>query len=308
VSRLRVRVAPHEAGLRLEALVARRLAERFGRPLARSAVRRLLIAGAARLDGRPLRRPGLLVEGGWRLEIDVDAARLAPRGDVDVVLTAAEVLFLDPFLLALVKPPGIPCVPTADPSRPSLVRAAEALLRQGGQRPYVAVHQRLDRDTSGVVLFARDPRANAGLAAAFAARRVEKRYLALTARAAGPLPDRFEARGPIQDQPALTVFRVRARYPRGLLIEARPHTGRKHQIRIHLAGAGVPVLGDARHGGPPAPRTMLHAWRLALAHPVTGAALRLECAPPLDFRTAQAGLAPRAARLRRRRPAANIAR
>jgi 23S rRNA-/tRNA-specific pseudouridylate synthase len=260
------------------------------------------MVGGVRRNGRPLRRPGLPVGEAWRLEIEVDAARLAARGDAGGALTGADVLFLDAFLLALVKPPGLPCVPTADPSRPSLVRAGEALLRERGERPYLAVHQRLDRDTSGVVLFARDERANAGLSAAFASRRVEKVYLALTARPARRLPDRFEARGRVQGKPALTCFCVRARHPRGLLIEARPHTGRKHQIRIHLANVGAPVLGDTRHGNaaPAVPRTMLHAWRLSLSHPVTGERLRLECAPPDDFRAAEAALAVRARAPRRR--------
>ena len=70
-----------------------------------------------------------------------------------------------------------------------------------------------------------------------------------------------------------------------LLVEARPLTGRRHQVRVHLAHAGVPILGDAlvRPCGPRVPRLMLHAWRLALGHPVTGEALRLEAPIPADF-------------------------
>ncbi len=266
------------------------------------------MAGGVRRNGKPLRRPGLPVESGWRLELEVDAARLAPRGDLAPELTERDVVFMDEFLLALAKPPGLPCVPTADPARPSLVRAAEGMLRARGQPDCLAVHQRLDRDTSGVVLFARHPRANAGLSAAFAERRVEKVYLVLTGRPSRPLPDHFEADAPVHGKAALTEFRVRARHPGGLLLEARPRTGRKHQIRIHLAQAGASVLGDARYGrAATAARTMLHAWRLVLTHPVSGERLRLECAVPRDFRTAAAALARPARpsrRARRGRPRA----
>ena len=90
-------------------------------------------------------------------------------------------------------------------------------------------------------------------------------------------------------EPAVTAFLVRERLPGVTLIEARPETGRKHQIRAHLAASGMPILGDARYGGPDhlrgqhVTRPMLHAWRLQISHPATGAPLRLECPPPDDF-------------------------
>jgi 23S rRNA-/tRNA-specific pseudouridylate synthase len=84
------------------------------------------------------------------------------------------------------------------------------------------------------------------------------------------------------------VVAVREVLPGALLVEARPLTGRKHQVRAHLAHAGLPVLGDVAYGGPPAPRVMLHAWRLRLRHPLTGEPLRLESPLPADFRAALA--------------------
>src|SRR5262249_30048165 len=161
-----------------------------------------------------------------------------------------------------------PTVPTADPRRPSLAAAVKAFLAARRPdappaEPYLAVHQRLDRDTSGVVLFAIDPAANAGLAAAFAGRAVGKTYDALTRRPRARLPRRFTADAPVPEDGAAArteppVAKVLAR---GLLVEARPLTGRKHQIRTPLARTGAPILGDDRYaprGGTSVPRLMLH--------------------------------------------------
>ena len=85
--------------------------------------------------------------------------------------------------------------------------------------------------------------------------------------------------------PAVTDFGVVEAWPGGVLVEARPRTGRKHQVRIHLSRAGLPLLGDAAYGGDPraAPRVMLHAARLQLRHPLTGAALSVASPMPADF-------------------------
>ena len=171
------------------------------------------------------------------------------------------------------------------------------------------MHQRLDRDTSGVVLFATDPRANEGLARAFAGREVEKTYVALTARPADRCPDedsasrrRSRPRGRARARrvavggegakPAETEVVVREVLADALLVEARPLTGRKHQVRAHLAHAGMPILGDPVYGdaGGRAPRLMLHARRLALPHPLTGEPLAIESPLPADFEAVLARL------------------
>jgi 23S rRNA pseudouridine1911/1915/1917 synthase len=207
---------------------------------------------------------------------------------------ASRILYEDDALLAVDKPPGLPTVATADPARAHLVGLVEGVLlsRAGGEGPpRLGVHQRLDRDTSGVVLFVKDPAANPGLAAQFAAHTIEKTYLALTAR-----PARMRARAWRVDEPmerpgakpvsAVTDFKIVEAWPGGVLVEARPRTGRKHQVRIHLSRAGLPILGDAAHGGDPraAPRVMLHAARLRLRHPLTGAELSVASPMPADFR------------------------
>ncbi len=155
---------------------------------------------------------------------------------------------------------------------------------------------------------ARAPAAAAALAEAFRAGTVEKTYLALTARPPAPPEGRLEAalgKDPSRPglrrvspggDPAATRYRTLAAGGGGALVEARPETGRTHQIRVHLAHLGAPLLGDARYGGPrrvgevEIPRVMLHARRLELAHPVTGAPLAFEAPVPEDFRAASEAL------------------
>jgi RluA family pseudouridine synthase len=171
-----------------------------------------------------------------------------------------------------------------------------------------AVHQRLDRDTSGVVLFGVAPEANAELHRAFAERAVAKTYLALAAARPGDAPRRFRVAAPLGParggrggvrvggegaRPAETEVDVVEVIGRACLVEARPLTGRKHQVRAHLAHAGLPILGDPLYGAPsrPAvPRLMLHASRLALRHPTTGTPLVLEAPLPQDFQSVLRGL------------------
>ena len=285
----------HE-NVRLDESVAVWLSQALGRPLSKSAVRRLLMAGAVRMGGSPLRRPGLLLAPGLRLEARIDEAKLASSGarDRPAALDARHVLYEDAALVAVDKPPGLPMHATADAARPHLVGLVEALVAsRGGPTPRLGVHQRLDRDTSGVVLFTKDAAANAPLARAFAAREIEKTYLALCRRPKTLPPSAWSSRVPVAGAAAETAFRIREVLPRALLVEARPSTGRKHQIRIHLAEAGMPVLGDDVYGAGPtreSPRLLLHARRLALRHPLTGERLVIDSPPPEDFRRALAAL------------------
>ena len=304
---LRRRVAPGEAGRRLADVLGEWLAGSLSRPVPRARVRALVASGAVRVNGEPWTRAGRPVSTGQLVEAAVRPERLAAAAtatDRPFALTPAAILYRDDALVAVDKPPGLPTHPTADPSRPSLVSHLERYLRESGGASTLAVHQRLDRDTSGVVLFATDPRANEGLSRAFAGREVHKVYLALVARPRTLPPRRFRvdaplgpsgpsrrvARGGEGARPAETDVIVREILAGALLVEARPLTGRKHQVRAHLAHAGLPVLGDRTYGAdaPGAPRLMLHAWRLGLKHPLTGEALAIESPLPADFEAERA--------------------
>jgi len=257
------------------------------------------MAGALRVRGRPLRAPGRRIDRGAILDL-ILRPELVRRDDGPSSLESARILYEDDAVIAVDKPPRLATVPSADPRRPHLVGLVERLLQSraapgSASVPGLGVHQRLDQDTSGVVLFVKDPAANAGMAAQFAAHTVEKIYLALTTRPPRLPPRTWRTKTETDDprrgpgrasRAAVTDFAVVEALPRGLLVEARPRTGRKHQIRLHLSQAGMPVLGDTRYGGDgaAAPRVMLHAARLTLRHPLTGAPLSVTSPSPADFR------------------------
>ncbi len=203
----------------------------------------------------------------------------------------AELLYADAWLLALAKPSGLLSQPGLGPE------LADSLISRAQRRwPTARLVHRLDRDTSGLILLARDAETHRLLSAAFADRRVHKTYLARVQgvpAARGGLIDqpvaRLATRPPLYGvvpvlaggKPALT----RWRRLRGNTLLLQPHTGRSHQLRVHLAWLGHPVLGDPLYGDrASAPRLQLHATGLRLRHPVTGAPLRLRapCDPPCD--------------------------
>ena len=198
-------------------------------------------------------------------------------------------VFRDPWLLALAKPSGLLSQPGLGPE------LADSLISRAQQRwPEARLVHRLDRDTSGLILLARDADTHRLLSAAFADRRVHKTYLARVQgvpAARGGLIDqplaRLATRPPLYGvvpvtaggKPALTRWRQLDPRRHGNTLLLQPHTGRSHQLRVHLAWLGHPVLGDPLYGDPAsAPRLQLHAVGLRLRHPVTGASLRLRCA------------------------------
>jgi 23S rRNA pseudouridine1911/1915/1917 synthase len=301
IRRVALRVSVREAGWTLAEVLADALAA-TGVEASRARVRAMIAAGVVHVDGRPLRVAARPLRVGQRVDAlaQLEALRPPTRAtDLAGPLDRRAILYRDRWLLAVAKPPGLPTHATADPGRASLVGEIERLLAGEGAAPAIAVHHRLDRDTSGVVLFGLDPAANAGLARAFARREAEKTYLALTARPDPLPPGSLRVDAPIAaGGPASRPVRVggndaktartdvtrREVLPQALLVEVRPHSGRKHQVRVHLAHVGLPILGDPLYGRPgAAPRLMLHATRLALVHPVTGRPLVIDCPVSPDF-------------------------
>ncbi len=172
--------------------------------------------------------------------------------------------------LAIDKPVGMPTQPTRDRT----VRSAEELLRIRFGEIYL-VH-RIDTPTSGIELFARTRAAAARLSELFASGAMRRSYVAV---AAGAIPGDTSIETPIEGRDAKTIIRPLRSLDGRTLVEAEILTGRTHQVRIHLASIGHPVAGDRRYGGPPAPRLMLHAWKLE--HASTGT---LEAPIPVSFR------------------------
>jgi 23S rRNA pseudouridine1911/1915/1917 synthase len=296
---------------RLDDLLMPWLATALDRPLSKSSIRRLIMAGAVRVDGRPARRPGLIVSAGTRLDAAIDERRL-PLSPSEQPVPTVTVLYEDEALIAVAKPAGLPTHATADRARADLFTLVRAHLAEASHPPmtglpYLGLHHRLDRDTSGAVLFTKLPSANAALAAQFASHSIVKVYHAITAPPATPahreswlITNRLASSGTgrrsrmtaagDRGQPAETSIRVLERYAGALLVEARPRTGRKHQVRAHLSGCGLPIAGDERYGGPlrlagiQIPRPLLHARHLSLTHPLAGTPLEITCDYPDDYR------------------------
>ena len=214
-----------------------------------------------------------------------------------------DILYDDPWLLAVNKPAGLLVHPAGPVERGTLANAAQAVLNRqtilpGLLRPGI-VH-RLDRETSGVIIIAKTDVAHAELTESFERSCVAKSYVALVA---GQVPDEeLTIRYPIGGQRgsllmsarrdavsprhAETQIRVLRRFPSATLVEACPRTGRKHQIRVHAATIGHPILGDVQYGSSiAASRHALHAAAIAFCHPITKASLRITAPVPNDFWT-----------------------
>jgi 23S rRNA pseudouridine1911/1915/1917 synthase len=210
-------------------------------------------------------------------------------------IAPSRVIFRDRFLLAYDKEAKI-----ASQQVPfdAYNNVFEALIRylspQKGAVPYVGLHHRLDMETSGLLLFSLDRKANEPLARAFRERTVKKQYLAWvegfpqkdcwTCEAEiAKVGGKYKTVGKGAGKQARTLFNVLGRKDGRSLVLAVPLTGRTHQIRIHLALAGHPVAGDRAYGAKPDQRLFLHAWRLTLKHPDSGFALDLQAPVPAGW-------------------------
>ena len=213
------------------------------------------------------------------------------------------ILFEDENFIVAEKPPGLPSQPTVDKTRPDFFSLLKKQLQEErGADFYLALHHRLDRDTSGLMIFAKTKKANEPLADLFKKHKIQKTYLCLTQL--GKCPPQWEeinflaeVRDPILKkmkmhsvrsggQKAHTRFRVLEKLKKGFLIEAQPLTGRMHQIRVHLAERGLGIFGDDIYPclkNPQPPRLMLHAFSLEFTHPFTGELLKIETPLPADM-------------------------
>lgn len=287
MKRLTLVARPADEGERLDRFIAERGA------ISRGLARRAIEQGGVFLDGRRCKVASKEVRAGYEITVNLEEGGRAPGAGL--ALDRSRLLFADEHLVAVDKPAGVPAQPTLTTDRGTLPLIVSALLGE----EVLLVH-RLDRETSGVTVLARTRAAAAALAEAFRTGGPEKTYLALCARAPAPPEGRLEAAigkdprraGLRQVSPggdaAATRYRTLAT-GQAALVEAHPETGRTHQLRVHLAHLGAPLLGDPKYGGPrmvgavSVPRVMLHARRLELAHPVSGAPMIFEAPVPEDL-------------------------
>ena len=294
VRSVQVPVALH--GQRLDRALAQLVPE-----FSRSYLQQLIEQGDALVDERVCTKVSTKVRLGHRLQITLRAtpqsrAFLPEAMPIDVV-------YEDAHLRVIHKPAGLVVHPAPGNWQGTLLNGLLALDPLAFEVPRAGIVHRLDKDTSGLMVVARTRQAMDKLVAQIAARDVRRQYLALAHKSwNGPSPRTVEAaigrdpsnrlRMAVVDlahqsgKTAATTVQVLDGVDRFCLVQCTLHTGRTHQIRVHMAHLGHPLLGDAVYGGAPAggmTRQALHAWHLAFDHPITGERIDLRSALPLDM-------------------------
>ncbi len=299
-------VTPDGAGKRLDAWLSTLAAD-----LSRARIQALIQEGHILLNAKPVKPSHKLASG--------QAISLCVPPPVDVELKPEDipldVLFEDSDLIVINKPAGLVVHPAAGHASGTLVNALLAhcpdLAGIGGEKRPGIVH-RLDRDTTGVMVVAKNETAMRSLVNQFRHRQVTKEYLALVWGHLNPPSGRAETligrnpndrkkmcTEPHVGRPAVTLYETAETFKAASLVRVRIETGRTHQIRVHMAYLGHSIVGDPQYGRPRRdalpvpvpPRQMLHAARLAFTHPTTGRSLAFDAPLPADMQALLAALA-----------------
>jgi 23S rRNA pseudouridine1911/1915/1917 synthase len=290
-NRLEFVAEPGDAGTRLDHFLAARVGD-----LSRSRIQALMEEGHVLVDAEPRLKSGRL-RGGEKIVLTVPPAVASENLPEDIAL---DILHEDDDLIVINKPPGLVVHPAPGHDSGTLVNAllhhCTSLSGIGGvERPGI-VH-RLDKETSGCLVAAKNDAAHQSLTEQFSGREVRKTYLAIASGIFKKKKGTVNAplgRHPVHRQKvgvlarggreAVTDWLVLAELPCGTLVQCTLHTGRTHQIRVHMKHLGHPLLGDEVYGKRGAfSRQMLHAWKLGFSHPRTGIPLDFTAAIPPDF-------------------------
>jgi 23S rRNA pseudouridine1911/1915/1917 synthase len=261
----------------------------------RSRLAQWVRSGHATVDGR-VALPRQKIRGGERIEIvPAPDPAVAAHHPEDIPL---DVVFENAALLIVNKPAGLVVHPGSGNWQGTLLNALLQRVPALAAIPRAGIVHRLDKDTSGLLVVAKTLAAQASLVRQLQARSVHREYLAV-AHGRVARDGRIEApigRHPLRrtrmavvarGRPAVTHYQVLERHALATVLRCRLETGRTHQIRVHLAALGHPLLGDAaygKRGGVPFARQALHAGRLALIHPATGKAMEWNAPVPADMR------------------------
>jgi 23S rRNA pseudouridine1911/1915/1917 synthase len=278
-----------------------------------SKIRRFIIAGAVRIDGQQCRVPSASVHAGSTVSVAVDSGKFFYEklpDDIKFEVTKDSVLYEDDVIIIVNKPAFFPTEATIAGQRDNMHDAVVRWLWSENKSlrnaPYAGIMHRLDRDTSGVLLFTKSRTVNNAVHDMFEQHTARKVYRAVTVCPAAVPAEKFsadtflgrisakssqgkwgsvpESRGGLHAHTDFTV--LGHGFLEGikvLYIEARPVTGRTHQIRVHLSSAGMPIIGDKLYGGSPAERMYLHALTLTFPHPVTGLTMTITAPLPPGF-------------------------
>jgi 23S rRNA pseudouridine1911/1915/1917 synthase len=288
-----------DSRLRLDRILVRRITDVTR--LSRTTAQQWIASGGVQVDGIDVCRAAFRVREGARIAVAVPASaprRTRPQAEP----TALDVVFEDEWLLVVNKPAGVVVHPSYKQTSGTMLNAVLWRLQGAPPTTQPGIVTRLDKDTSGLVLIALTPEVHASLQREAAAGRLEKQYLAVVSGIPKPPSGRIRlaiGRDPhdrrrmhvaVGGAPSETLYEVLAQRrsgdERSALVMCRLVTGRTHQIRVHLASQGWPILGDRVYGiaHPAMSRQALHAWKLSLLHPVTRQRLCVEAPLPEDLR------------------------
>lgn len=281
-----------------------------------SKIRRLIVSGAVKVNGRTVTRPAFELRGKSEVECFIDEEKLfyeKQPDDIDFTLTSKDVLYEDDAIIIVNKPAFLPVEQTITGNRRNLHDCVVDYLFENEKKihpniknpPYCGIMHRLDRETSGVILFTKQRATNKSLFEQFEKHTIQKTYLAVcTKENKAKVPEKGkvfavdfpmgrisqksqaakwgnvpENRGGVPSHTDFSLRRtLKLKGNDALLMECKPRTGRTHQIRVHLASLGLPILGDEIYGGRESERIMLHARSLEFVHPLTGQKMCVESA------------------------------
>ena len=280
--------------------------------ISRTALQKLIKNGDVRVDGKNV-KPSYEIHGGEVIEALLPPAPPTEIQGEDIPL---DIIFEDDHLIAINKQAGIVVHPARGIGSGTLVNALvhyAGSLSAGSANFRPGIVHRLDKDTTGIMLVAKNDQAHWKLASQFEHRKVQKTYLAVAERqmelnsdlidlplAMHPVfRDRYAVRR-VSGKPAQTFYQVREKFNGFTLLELRPHTGRTHQLRVHMSYLKHPLVGDRMYGGhllsladlandstlgsaPIIDRQALHAWKIEFTHPISAKLMQLEAPPPADF-------------------------
>ena len=278
---------------RLDDFLRRELPDKVGEgELSNSKIRRLILSGAVTVNGRPVTRPAFELRGRSLLLVRFEAEKFfyeKQPDDIQFEVSEADILFEDENLIFLNKPARFPVEQTITGNRNNLHDSLVAFLWRRSPElrnpPYAGIMHRLDRETSGVIVFTKTRAVNKEVSELFQSHSLTKQYLAVVEEKEG-VPPSFtvemfmgritgksqqgkwgqlpENRGGLYSHTDFRVLKKITVEGRAcLLLECTLYTGRTHQIRVHLASRGLSILGDTLYGGHPAERMYLHAARLS---------------------------------------------
>ena len=289
---LALEVPPDAAGARLD----RFLAEPLG---SRTQAQSLIDSGYVRVDGR-LRPKSHIVKAGERIEVLIPSS--AGSDPADGLTAPFAIAYEDEFLLVVDKPAGVVVHPARGHRTGTLAQALSGRASGGEESWRAGIVHRIDRDTSGLLVVAKDDSVHRRLKAMLSARRLRREYLTLVdghpparsgtidAAIGRDRRDRLLMSIDTADpREARTHYEIERLLPEAALLRVTLETGRTHQIRVHMAAIGHPVCGDCQYGVVGRyglERQFLHATRLAFAHPVTGAAVDVRSPLPPDLEAA----------------------